>query len=58
MANGYSDLFKGTSGEIISKLQGELAIAKDDARYWQGAYEKAIHDYYELKKQQRKATVI
>lgn len=50
MANGYSGLFKGTSGEIIGKLQGELAIAEDDARYWQGAYEKANHDYYELKK--------
>lgn len=50
MTNGNSDLFKGTSGDIIGKLQVELAIAKDDARYWQSAYEKANHDYYELKK--------
>jgi predicted Zn-dependent peptidase len=42
MTNGNSGIFKGTSGDIIGKLQGELEQEKKTSQYWKEKYNEEI----------------
>lgn len=42
MTNGNSGLFKGTSGDIIGKLQEDLEQEKKTSQYWKEKYNEEI----------------